>query len=859
MITITLQNSFFGTFICPNDAIGWDSFEHALTRSDKWKSVFDSFGLSITFFGGAYRFLLDCYNRFGQDVEVSITVTESDYLGNQLTFNGLLNFAEDAIFNDLSDSVSAPDDYRSRFITLQVVPVPSDLKTLLESRAKAKIEIPIAIEEIYKGDPPTFFFWHPNNPAPLDLQNNSITDLRLYRPDKLFVHSRTQYNTDIYRHPQYPYRVSQGAANALAVDWFFQQELDTGRSPRIQTSNETNLTDGNNATAIQPFFTAAQAGAYRFKVRMQGEVQWRNQGISNNSRLDFRLGYGSVSNAAWYSLYTTARNTTLGGSRTETINANLDATIYLDANENVYFYQRLDTNASTAINQIIDFAISDFSIELSEIRYDIARLTDGYFAHEFTAAVLNMIIGREVLQSTVLGRQDSYPTAYAQDGNAGLLFITNGFLLRKNYQAIQTSFDELWTSLDSCYNLGLWADYVNDKIVIENARFFYNPNLLAGTFDNVPNIKVTVAGDKLYNEISFRFNKYEDRGSELNLDPHSEVSFIAPLRFTANEFSLDCPYIASGESITIAKNAGFERAEDDKTGYDTDKFFITTARTNRVKLPVMGASDSGDRLFIGFNDCATWYFERFYGTKPWFAGSFPDVFPQQFQLFNAGINNGTYAYNILGGRANGEIINITPPFADVTQIVPGVSYVEVITRDPIFPYIAQSNQNYTLIENYENEISGFNYDLTPTRNLLRHKFFWNVGVLKTPDRLWRFGSGEGNIIFTSKKDAAAFDSDEYLQNPLKQNGNILPFDELLAARYMPEYIEFEAPVTIPQWIELQTNRHGVVRVSDREQRYFEGYIIEAKRVREGEKVIGKFKLIRKFDGLNGNNDLPPKL
>jgi hypothetical protein len=672
----------------------------------------------------------------------------------------------------------------------------------------------------------------------------------------MFVHSRLQSTTDIYRHPQYPYIVSQGATNILASDWFFNQELSAGNNTNIPTGNTTTLNHGNNASSVQPFFTAQNTGTYRVKVRMSGEFKWKNQGISNNSKFDFRLGYGTVANAAWHSLYQTGTNSTLGGTKEETINASLDVVIYLPAGENLYFYQRLTT--TTNISQIIDFGITDFTIELSELTFSTARLTDGFFAHEFASALLNIITGNSnVLYSPVLGRQDSYPTAYPQDGNAGLLFITNGFLLRKQNKGIETSFDEFWESINACYNLGLWVDAQNQKIVIENARAFYDPNIIAATFNFVDNISVSVAGDFIYNQISFRYSKFEDRGDGLNEDPHGEVNFVAPLKFTSNNYDLNCSYLASGESITIAKNADFRNKDNDKTGYDTDKFFIAAYRSNRVKLPVLGAE--ANRLIIGRNDVSSWYFERFATYKPYFATSFPpNTFPSQFELFEAGVNNGIYSYNLIGGQYNGEAINISPNFADFTQIVPGTSYVEIIIPNDVFPYIAQTNQNYSLIQNYSYPITGFNYDLTPTRCLLRHKFLWNTGVQKTPSRFWRYGGGQGNDIFTSKKDAAVFDSDEYLQDPLKQNGNILPFDELLAARYMPEIIEFEVPMTIPEWIDLNNNRHGIVRVSEKDDKHLEGYILEAKRVRQNEKVTVRFKLLRKFNIDTTFNILPPK-
>lgn len=844
MITITLNNDFFGTFVCPNDAKEFKTFEHGLVRSEKWKSVFESFGLSVSFFGPACDFLIKCYNKFGQDVKVAITVTESDYLGNQLVFQGLLNFAENAVFSDLTDSVQTTAAYRSKFITLQVVPAPADLKTLLESRSRVKITMPISYDDVFENvEIGVNRKWSDKTLNPTTLDNSPLTDLRLYRPQKVYIHSKLGFRSNIWGYEQLPYFESQGVSNITENNWFFQNSTNLVTNEYAE-AEATTVNDNANLTGTQVNFRAQVSGSYRFKIKWSGKIRWKNQGITINSVVMLRLGINNDKKLIWKSPI----NSTLAGWRSENVIINYNKSLILEQNDEVRLVWELSVGTAW-VNNIVEWTAQDFRFEIQAFDLVKANYQNLYMAHEFAAGLLNILIGRECLQSTILGRQDSYPTAYPQNGNAGFLSIGNGSLLREasilDAEPVQTSFDEFFTALNTCYNVGLWIDYDADKIIIEHARDFYNPNLLAATFNFVPNIKVTVAGDRIYNQVGCSYANYDSESAD---EIHAESQFTSPLMFTSNEFKLQSSYISSGELINRARKIG-ERAGSSRNGeYTRDNFFVCTVKSNRIRVPILGVNSAGNILYLP--PTVWWGYENLVRRERTTDLLLPIIGldATQFEVKNAGVNNGIYNIPIPEGITTRVFLPAALPAP--SQVIPGQSYIEIILREDSLEYSAQTTQNYTLVENYDLPEAAFNIDLTPTRCLLRHKFYWNTGLQKTPDRLWRFGAGKGNVNFTSKKDAGAFNSDEYLQNPLKENGDILPFDELLAAVYSPEIIEFEAPVTVLQWKELQQKRHGYVQVSDQDSNYLEGYILDAKRVRKGETVIGRFKLLRKFDSAN---------
>ncbi len=852
MIRVELSHDFFGGFLCPNDVIGWENFEHSLVRSEKWKGVHEAFGLSLKFFGPALKFVTNCYERDGPDVSISLTVTEIDHLGGTLVFNGLLNFAEGAEWARLADHHQPPPAYQSRFVTAEVVPAPNDLKTKLESRSKVKVTMPVAVADVYNADP-EFLAWREENAAPLDLDGASLTDLRLFRPDKVFVPGRPTSRTDVYRPEQLPYSAAQ--SNSSSGDNWFQQQLKI-KDGTIETAQGHEENQGPNEGDLQPVFVAARDGLYRFRYAINGVVRWKNNGLTLGSALTFRIGWGSDANEAFVNCFTTSINTGLGTSAENQLSFNADRYVFLLATQGVWAYQR-QTSASVLNNVDIEIRASEYRFEVGVVEFAPARLADAFLLHEFTAGLLNIITGREVLQSTVMGRTDSYPTPYEREGNAGGVAVLSGNWLRQRTKGIPTSFDELWESIDGCYNLGLWVNEADEKIVIENARFFFQDQL-AATFDFVDNIKVSVATDWLFNEAKFRFNKLENRGANWPKDPHGSVSFTAPVKFFSNSYEKNSPYLASGEAMSLAKAP--RDGEEDATGYENDRFLLVVGAAGRIRIPVLTARNEGvgSTIFLAPNDVWDFYFERFSGERPYFAPSLPDVFPTELRIFNAGSNDGNYTVLVpLSGAAFSSAWALAEALPNPSQIRPGESYVEIANRETAIKYAAKTDQDYGDFLNYDLPQFILNADLTPKRCLLRHKIFWNQGVLKTPSRIWQFGEGEGNTEFGSQRVSAPFDSDEFLTEVLKQNQAIEPFDQLLPAKTVPEYIEFRAPMSIEKWNELKSKRHGIVRVSDRDGNHLEGFIIEAKRVRKREEVIVNFKLIRSFGPAENPVQPPP--
>jgi len=838
MITVKLTHGFFGEFICPNEFRGWDKLEYSLVRSEKYHGVFDGFGLSLTFFGPALRFLSRAYERDGADVFVQVEVTEANGLGDVLTTTGLLNFSEDATFRKLgTNPVIEPD-----FLTLEVIPVASDLKTLLESRRKNKIQLPVALQEVYNltGSP---LFWQDTQSTFLDntdFDGNSLEDLRLFRRDKIYLHGRAKFRQSILGPEALPAESTQGGAGLFDDDWWISQELKV-KNDDLPGASETIPFSNGNPSTMPAFFTTANVASFRAKINYSGIVRWQNSGLTSNSFLQLRLGYGTSPNDKFIVLFQTANNVGFGTSATQDFNVSFTASFFLNPTESVWLYWRIALPpAAVGINNTVQLFTTSQTVEIGRYDYSDGALRDGYFIHEFMAAILRHIIGRECLFSSAIGRPDSYPTTYDDFGPASLLSVFSGKGLRFQVGPLSTSFDEAFDSLQAVFSVGLWVNKDTDKITIDMARNLYRKSVKAAQFDNVENISISVAGDRLYNEASFAYNKYESRGANLAQDIHGKVGFNAPLKFSDKSYSLNSAYLASGESIDLAMRRPAD-GETAKTGYDEDKFFVCIAKSKRVRIPVLGADANGNFIIVPNSDVKNWYLSRFSITAPAFNPIPLSSLPVFFAIVNGGANNGIYPFV---GILAGGVLDTVPALPDPTQIIIGQTYIEVITKDEAFDYIAQTTENYSLIQNYELPSSGYNFDISPTRSLLRHKWMWNQGMLKKPNGLWRFAGGEGNVLFISKKDAAPFGADEYLQDPLKQNQSIVSKDDTLGPVSLPEHITFEAPVTIKTWQSLMENRHGVVWVSNSDKEHFKGYIIEAKRVRNGERVIGKFKLLR---------------
>jgi len=154
------------------------------------------------------------------------------------------------------------------------------------------------------------------------------------------------------------------------------------------------------------------------------------------------------------------------------------------------------------------------------------------------------------------------------------------------------------------------------------------------------------------------------------------------------------------------------------------------------------------------------------------------------------------------------------------------------------------DENYSQINNVLDSETGYNYRISPKRNLLRHLSVINGSLTKYVNRLIKFVYGEGNYFmsseFTADTCAGNFDN-ELLEEDQDIDSTAVGIDPI----WIPEYIEFEYPMGFSTFLTIKNSPYGCIEVSNSDTGFVKGYIIELRYKPVG--GMASFKLLRAFE------------
>lgn len=153
------------------------------------------------------------------------------------------------------------------------------------------------------------------------------------------------------------------------------------------------------------------------------------------------------------------------------------------------------------------------------------------------------------------------------------------------------------------------------------------------------------------------------------------------------------------------------------------------------------------------------------------------------------------------------------------------------------------DENYTTINNVFSPESTYNYRISPARNLLRHLSVIGSSLIKYADRTLKFVYGEGNYVAETE-----FTSDScngnYNNDLLSESENIPWLGSGNDPIWIPEYIEFEYPLTFSQYLTLKETPTGCIEVSETDSNFVKGFIIDIQYKPVG--GLASFKLLKAY-------------
>jgi hypothetical protein len=186
--------------------------------------------------------------------------------------------------------------------------------------------------------------------------------------------------------------------------------------------------------------------------------------------------------------------------------------------------------------------------------------------------------------SEFLGRTDSEPYNFEQDGCGGMLALTKGQLLRQlevqltgdQTPIFSISFMDILKALDSIYGIGYTIEERGDYefLRIEDWQYFYQDNVMADigsvSISKKPNLKLH------FKRFRTGYNKYE--AEEYNgIDEFlTEREYSTKLVNNNAVAEKVCDFIASGYAIELTRRKSYLDTKDWR--FDADTFLLCTKR-----------------------------------------------------------------------------------------------------------------------------------------------------------------------------------------------------------------------------------------------------------------------------------------
>jgi len=326
---------------------------------------------------------------------------------------------------------------------------------------------------------------------------------------------------------------------------------------------------------------------FRVQATIKAEVYSDVTALVLNPTIKVVLFKKKLDNS-YVAIYTSADySVNVGNVHSATIDLDIDTTFTLDAGERLEYAIRYDFTAtgSTVFNTLnVDILVGSKFIMTNNSLCDStnAKL---YLVNETLSHISEYVTNNCLrVYSDYLGRQDSQPFSFLDDGCGGMLGLTSGLFLRRiedvktddNKPVFSLTFNEVINAVNCIYPLGftIEQDGEDEVIRIEDWKYFYNDSIIAdlGTIsvEKTPNLKL-------------HFKNYKTGYSKYEAEEYNGLDeFLTEREYTTRLINHDatlervCQFVASGYAIEITRRKGNTDSKDWR--YDNDTFIICLDR-----------------------------------------------------------------------------------------------------------------------------------------------------------------------------------------------------------------------------------------------------------------------------------------
>lgn len=280
-------------------------------------------------------------------------------------------------------------------------------------------------------------------------------------------------------------------------------------------------------------------------------------------------------------------------------NVSVDEDIYirLVCNVNGDFEKRIVETTVTYLAE--GYLGQNTSIEISSTTVTDPTETTGYLVYEALNRTVESITGRtDAIRSNYFGRTDSVPKVYDETGCEALNLYTNGKSIRGLLKsdgtpyAINVSFQDIFNDLNQKRCLGYRIERIGgvDYVRIEPVEYFYNNESII-TLEDVSNIRIEVAKNRLYNNLEIGYNKWEIENLNGIDEFNTKHNYTIPTTNIKQNLQVTTNYVAGGYAIEMTRRMQADEYPTSDWKYDDDIFIISLNRITVVSDLYSDASE----------------------------------------------------------------------------------------------------------------------------------------------------------------------------------------------------------------------------------------------------------------------------
>lgn len=326
---------------------------------------------------------------------------------------------------------------------------------------------------------------------------------------------------------------------------------------------------------------------FRIQAKVKANIYSDVSSLAGDPTIKVVIFKKKVDNS-YVSIYTsTDLSVNVGNVHSASIDLDIDTTFTLDLGEKLEYAIRYDFTGTggTVFNTLYADIFKECTFLMTNNSLCDATNSKMYLPHETLSRISEYVTNNCLtVYSDYLGRIDSQPYNYSEDGCGALYGLTTGLFLRR-IEDVKTgdqspifslSFNDVINALNAVNPLGFSIETIgeNEVIRVEDWKYFYNDNIIAdlGTVsvEKEPNLKLH------FKNFKTGYAKYE--AEEYNgLDEFlTEREYTTKLINHNGKLERVCQFVASGYAIEITRRKGNADSKDWR--FDNDTFIICLRR-----------------------------------------------------------------------------------------------------------------------------------------------------------------------------------------------------------------------------------------------------------------------------------------